>query len=135
MGVIQEYSQRNDVVFFIDPPYTAGVKKTDKRLYRHFNRDHEHLFTLCQLVKGDFLMTYDNAEEVKAMARKQGFQVRLIPMKNTHHATMEELVIGKNLFWLDRHPSVHEPLAEYKIACNQKEVPATASIGRKKPRR
>lgn len=101
LGVIQEYSQRNDVVFFIDPPYTAGGKKAGSRLYRHFNIDHGRLFALCQSVKGDFLMTYDNAEEVKTMAREHGFQMRLIPMKNTHHATMEELIIGKNLSWMD----------------------------------
>lgn len=135
LGVIQEYSQRNDVVFFIDPPYTAGGKKAGKRLYRHFSIDHECLFTLCQSVKGDFLMTYDNADEVKTMARERGFQMRLIPMKNTHHATMEELVIGKNLSWMDRYPSVHEPLAEYKVDGKKSEVPTRASSGRKKLRR
>lgn len=119
LGVIREYSQRNDVVFFIDPPYTAGGKKAGKRLYRHFNIDHEYLFTLCKSVKGDFLMTYDNADEVKILARKHGFQMRLIPMKNTHHATMEELVIGKDLSWMDRYPSVHEPLTEYKVGGNK----------------
>ena len=135
LAVIQEYSQRDDVVFFIDPPYTAGGKKAGKRLYRHFSIDHECLFTLCQSVKSDFLMTYDNADEVKTMARKHGFQMRLIPMKNTHHATMEELVIGKNLSWMDRYTSVHEPLAEYKVDGKKREVPTTASSGRKKPRR
>ena len=128
LDVIQEYSPRNDVVFFIDPPYTAGGKKAGKRLYRHFSIDHECLFTLCQSVKGDFLMTYDNADEVKTMAREHGFQMRLIPMKNTHHATMEELVIGKNLSWMDCYPSVHEPLAEYKIDGKKREVPTTASF-------
>lgn len=112
--VMQEYSQRTDAVFFIDPPYTAGGKKAGKRLYRHFCIDHERLFSLCQSIKGDFLMTYDNADEVKAMARAHGFQMRLIPMKNTHHAAMEELVIGKNLSWMDRYPAVHEPHVEYK---------------------
>ena len=105
LAVIQEYSQLDDVVFFIDPPYTAGGKKAGKRLYRHFNIDHEYLFTLCESVKGDFLMTYDNADEVKAMARKHGFQMRLIPMRNTHHRIMKELVIGKNLSWMDHNPS------------------------------
>lgn len=123
LGVIQEYSQRNDVVFFIDPPYTAGGKKAGKRLYRHFSVDHECLFTLCQSIKGDFLMTYDNADEVKTMAREHGFQMRLIPMKNTHHATMEELVIGKNLSWMDRYPTVHEQLAEYKVDGKKKGSP------------
>ena len=39
--------------------------------------------------------------------------MRLVPMSNTHHATMEELVIGKDLSWMDRFPSVHEPKAKY----------------------
>jgi DNA adenine methylase len=112
--VIQEYAHREDVVFFIDPPYTAGGKKAGRRLYRHSMLDHERLFEMCKFVKGDFLMTYDNADEVKKLARKYGFQMRLIPMKNTHHATMEELVIGKDLTWMDSYPAVHEPMIEYK---------------------
>ena len=112
MEVIQEYSDCGDVVFFI--PYTAGGKRAGKRLYRHSTLDHERLFTLCESVKGDFLITYDNADEVKVMARNHGFQMRLIPMTNAHHATMEELVIGKDLSWMDGYPSVHESTAEYK---------------------
>ncbi|MFQ5713626.1 MAG: DNA adenine methylase [Candidatus Scalinduaceae bacterium] len=135
LKVIREYSQRNDVVFFIDPPYTAGGKKAGKRLYRHYILDHECLFTLCESVKGDFLMTYDNADEVKTMAREHGFQMRLIPMKNTHHATMEELVIGKDLSWMDRYPEAHEPLAEYKVDDMEKKVPTNHCGRRKKPRR
>jgi DNA adenine methylase len=54
-------------------------------------------------------MTYDNAEEVRHKARTYGFQMRLISMNNTHHATMEELVIGKDLSWVDSYPAVHEP--------------------------
>jgi DNA adenine methylase len=125
LEVIQEYSHRDDVVFFIDPPYTAGGKKAGRRLYRHFMLDHERLFRLCKSIKGDFLMTYDNADEVKEMARKYGFQMRLIPMKNTHHAMMEELVIGKDLVWMDSYPLVHEPIVEYKtenlLNCTMKE--------------
>ena len=113
LRVIEEYSQRQDVVFFIDPPYTAGGKRAGSRLYRHFTLDHDRLFTLCESVKGDFLMTYDNADEVKTMARRHGFQMRLVPMTNTHHATMEELVVGRDLSWMDRYPAVHEPVADY----------------------
>lgn len=133
LEVIREYSRRQDVVFFIDPPYTAGGKKAGKRLYRHFTLDHERLFTLCESVKGDFLMTYDNANEVKMMARNHGFQMRLIPMTNTHHATMQELVIGKDLSWMDRYTAVHEPIAEYKTEGKRKKVPTRHSIGRGKP--
>lgn len=135
LEVIRKYSHRRDVIFFIDPPYTAGGKRAGKRLYRHFTLDHEQLFTLCESIKGDFLMTYDNADEVKSMARDHGFQMRLIPMKNTHHATMEELVIGNDLSWMDRYPAVHEPLAEYTVARNKKKVPTKRSIGHGKPRR
>ena len=133
LEVIQEYSRRQDVVFFIDPPYTAGGKRAGKRLYRHFTLDHERLFTLCASVKGDFLMTYDNADEVKMMARNHGFQMRLIPMTNTHHATMQELVIGKDLSWMDRYTAVHEPIAEYKTEGKRKKVPTRRSSGRGKP--
>lgn len=115
LQVLQEFADRRDVIYFIDPPYTAGGKKAGKRLYRHFDIDHEKLFAICETLKSDFLMTYDNAEEVKELARKHNFKMRLIPMTNTHHATMEELVIGKDLSWMDGFPSVHEPEAEYKV--------------------
>ncbi len=114
LEVIREYSNRKDAIFFIDPPYTAGGKRAGKRLYRHYHLDHDRLFSLCEKIKGDFLMTYDNADEVKIMARRHGFQMRLIPMNNTHHATMEELVIGKALSWMDRYPAVHEPKVDYQ---------------------
>jgi DNA adenine methylase len=131
IAVIHEYSKDRNAVFFIDPPYTAGGKKAGKRLYRYCDLDHEKLFAACKAIRGDFLMTYDNADEVKAMARAHGFQMRLIPMNNTHHATMEELVIGKELSWMDQYPAVHEPKAEYKT----KKVPTSASTRTRSPRR
>jgi DNA adenine methylase len=109
LQVIQEHSKESKTVFFIDPPYTAGGKRAGRRLYRHFELDHERLFSLCKHIKGDFLLTYDNAEEVRGLARKYSLHMRLIPMTNTHHATMEELVIGRNLSWMDTLPAVYEP--------------------------
>jgi len=97
MKVMLEFCANREAVYFIDPPYTAGGKKAGKRLYKHYDIGHEHLFAVCGSLKGDFLMTYDNAEEVKSLARSHGFQMRLIPMTNTHHAIMEELVISKDL--------------------------------------
>lgn len=115
LKVMKEYASHSGVRYFIDPPYTAGGKKAGNRLYKHCELDHEELFKICETLKGDFLMTYDNSEEVKALARKHKFQMRLIPMINTHHATMEELVIGKNLSWLDKLPAVHEPHGNYSV--------------------
>jgi DNA adenine methylase len=76
-------------------------------------------------------MTYDNAEEVKTMARAYGFHMRLIPMNNTHHALMEELVIGKDLSWMDQYPAVHEPKSEYKT----KKIPTKRLSRRANTRR
>jgi DNA adenine methylase len=123
LKVIKEFSSRPDAVYFIDPPYTAGGKKAGKRLYKHFEIDHARLFTICESLRGDFLITYDNAEEVRSMARAHGFQMRLIPMTNTHHAAMEELVIGENLSWMDSFPAVHEPEVEYAVRIKKKKRP------------
>jgi len=112
LKIITEHAQDADACFFIDPPYTAGGKKAGKRLYRYYDIDHEHLFSICEQIKGDFLMTYDNADEVITLAHKHHFQMRLVSMKNTHHATMDELVIGKNLGW------IHDLSAQYKSCIN-----------------
>lgn len=108
LDAIQKHVKDTETIFFIDPPYTAGGKKAGKRLYRYSDIDHERLFTICEDIKGDFLVTYDNADEVKMLARRHSFQMRLIPMTNTHHAQMEELVIGKDLGWMDDLPAIHE---------------------------
>jgi len=123
LKVMMEFSATEEVVYFIDPPYTAGGKKAGKRLYKHYDLDHEGLFTVCESLKGDFLMTYDHAEEVKEMARRHGFQMRLIPMTNTHHTTMKELVIGRDLSWMDRFPAVHEPEANYRVKKKKEKRP------------
>jgi len=88
--------------FFIDPPYTAGAtgKRAGKRLYRYNEIDHERLFALANTLRGDFLMTYDDADEVRSLAMRYHFDTRLVPMKNTHHAKMMELLIGRNLEWV-----------------------------------
>ena len=114
LQVMQEFAPCDHVVYFIDPPYTAGGKRAGKRLYKHHQLDHERLFTLCESLKGDFLMTYDEAEEVMELARQRNFQMRLIPMKNTHHARMCELVIGRDLSWLDALPVVSESATKYQ---------------------
>jgi len=101
LTVMREFSANEQAIYFIDPPYTAGGKRAGRRLYRHHQLDHERLFAICKSLKGDFLMTYDDADEVKQMAHQHGFRTRLIPMKNTHNSTMKELVIGRALSWLD----------------------------------
>jgi DNA adenine methylase len=99
LQVIKQFAKEDTAAFFIDPPYTVAGKKAGARLYRHNALDHEALFRACQSVQGDFLMTYDKADAVIRLAKKFGFQYTTITMKNTHHATMEELVISGDFDW------------------------------------
>jgi DNA adenine methylase len=65
--------------------------------------------------RGDFLITYDNADEVKDLARSHGFSMRLVPMKNTHHTEMQELVIGRDLSWMDQVQALINQKLDRKI--------------------
>lgn len=96
LEIIEKNLDRNDVVFFIDPPYT----KAGRRLYKYHEIDHEKLFDLVEHINGDFLITYDDAPEIKALALQRGFVVEKVLMKTTHHLKKYELVIGRNLKWL-----------------------------------
>jgi DNA adenine methylase len=91
--IIRGFSEADDVCFFIDPPYSAGGKRAGSRLYTHSEINHQEPFSLCQNLKSPFLMSYDNCSHVRELAIEHGFQTTAIPMKNTHHAEMTELLI------------------------------------------
>ena len=89
-----ELCKHNDLAaFFIDPPYTAAGKRAGRRLYTYNEVDHEDLFKRMSRVRGAFMMTYDDTPEVITMARRRGFHIARVAMKNTHHAVMYELLI------------------------------------------
>ncbi len=81
---------------------TAAGKKAGKRLYAHNELDHAALFAIAATLKGDFLMTYDNAVGVETLAKEHDFDTYAISMKNTHHAEMTELLVARNLDWARR---------------------------------
>jgi DNA adenine methylase len=116
---LTRFRKDRNAVFFIDPPYTASGKSAGSRLYTHSEVDHERLFSLCEQVQGDFLMTYDNADEVRALAFRHGFVVKPVPMKNTHHAEMTELLISRNLCWLDARAILQEASTPYFVQAKQ----------------
>jgi DNA adenine methylase len=93
--IIRKFQNISDALFFIDPPYTAGGKKAGKRLYRFNHVSHENLFSEMAKVKGKFLMTYDDSNEVIELAKIHNFLISKIPMKNTHHEVKYELLIKK----------------------------------------
>ena len=95
--VLRANGTRRNVVFFIDPPYTLAGKRAGRRLYTHSELNHEELFRVASSLAGEFLMTYANTDEVREMSRYFGLEFKQVAMKNTHHARMTELVIGRNL--------------------------------------
>ncbi|MGH9395626.1 MAG: DNA adenine methylase [Terriglobia bacterium] len=97
---IRNNADRNEIAFFIDPPYTVA----SRRLYVHSQIDHEKLFRETSALKGDFLMTYDDTKPVRTLASRFGFDTHKIPMKNTHHEIMSELLIGRDLGWARKPP-------------------------------
>jgi DNA adenine methylase len=100
-ATLSKFKNNEKAVFFIDPPYTAGGKRAGSRLYTHNAVDHARLFSMCTELRGEFLLTYDNADEVHALAHRHGFEAKPIAMKNTHHAEMTELLIGRDLRWME----------------------------------
>lgn len=100
MSILQQYAHQKEAVFFLDPPYTADGKRAGSRLYRHSCLDHNKLFHLAEGLAGDFLMTYDDSAGVQQLAQQHGLMHCSIPMKNTHHSLMQELLIGRDLSWL-----------------------------------
>jgi DNA adenine methylase len=99
MDVLRQNAERSDAVFFIDPPYTAPGKRAGRRLYTHWVLDHQELFEIADTLAGDFLMTYENSEGVLGFAQRHGFDTLAVAMKNTHHAKMTELLVGRDLKW------------------------------------
>jgi DNA adenine methylase len=94
--VIRDNADRAEVTFFVDPPYTVA----GRRLYTYNQVNHQELFDILAGARGDFLMTYDNAKEIRQLAARHHFDAELVPMKSTHHAEMTELLIGRDLAWL-----------------------------------
>ncbi len=88
---------KNDVnaYSFIDPPYTIA----GKRLYTHFEIDHDALFALTAELKGKFMLTYDDTDEIRGLAKKYNLDFRIIPMKTTHHIQKNEIIISDNFGW------------------------------------
>jgi DNA adenine methylase len=93
LDLICSLTEDPEVVFFVDPPYTAGGKKAGKRLYAFNELDHSRLFALLGQSKGPALITYDDAPEPLLLAQSHGFSVERTAMSNTHHSTMLELLI------------------------------------------
>lgn len=98
--IIDDHRGDTETVFFVDPPYTASKKQAGRRLYKYHELSHQVLFKVMREIAGDFLMTYDDSEEVRSLAAENGFEVKPVDMTGTHNARRTELLIGRKLDWL-----------------------------------
>ncbi|UCE60507.1 MAG: DNA adenine methylase [Phycisphaerales bacterium] len=92
--LLRRFRHRKTVSFFIDPPYTSGGKRAGRRLYDHNQVDHDRLFNTMAKAPGSVMMTYDDTVEIRRLADQHAFQIEKVPMKNTHHAVVYELVVS-----------------------------------------
>lgn len=88
--------------FFIDPPYPVA----GRRLYTHHELEHASLFEILSRTSQPFLATYDDNPEIIKLAAEHRFEMKLVPMKSTHHAKKYELIISRDLSWLTGHDTV-----------------------------
>jgi DNA adenine methylase len=95
LKVIEENSRHKNTFFFIDPPYTVA----GKRFYTHFDIDHEKLFYLVSKIKGSYMLTYDDTEDIRLLIDKYNLSFRTILMKTTHHLEKKEIIISDNFSW------------------------------------
>jgi DNA adenine methylase len=93
--ILEDNIDNSSAYFFIDPPYTVA----GKRLYTHFDIDHEKLFYLTSKLKGKYMLTYDDTSEIRHLAYKNNLDFRTIPMKTTHHLEKNEIIISDNFTW------------------------------------
>lgn len=95
MAFMRESLHMKNTAFYIDPPYTVA----GRRLYKYSDIDHDQLFQVVSRLESDFLMTYDDASEIRALALKHRLEVEEIPMRSTKHELKQELLIGRDLSW------------------------------------
>lgn len=117
-ALIDEYLAEESAAFYVDPPYI----KAARRLYRNWQVDHRRLFEKMAAVSGSFLMSYDNDPEIRDMAREFGFECRPVCMKNTHHTKMTELLISRELNWLDANEASHLAVSHEGSSRTQKDL-------------
>lgn len=94
--LIENTSSRSNFAFFLDPPYN----ETGGRLYEHGHFNPRRLFELAHNLKGDFLITYSDNDEVRYVASGYGMEVAELAVSSTHHTKNKELLIGRDLSWL-----------------------------------
>ncbi len=93
---MERTAHKQSCAIFTDPPYAVA----GRRLYRHSEVDNRRILSILKKLSNDFLVTYDDSSEIRALTVEFQLDCETVAMKNTHHSCMTELLIGKNLDWL-----------------------------------
>ncbi len=117
-ALVNEYIAEENCAFYVDPPYM----KAARRLYRNWQINHRQLFEKMAAVSGSFLMSYDNDKEIQNMAREFGFACQPVRMRNTHHAEMTELLISRDLDWLEPNRVANPQVSHAGSARSHKDL-------------
>jgi len=94
--IIPQYQEDASAYYFIDPPYVGA----GRRLYNCFELDHAKLFEEVSKIKGRYMLTYDDTEEVRELAKHYNLAFETIPMKTTHHLEKREIIVSDNFDWM-----------------------------------
>ncbi len=93
LAVIQQKARLKDATFFIDPPYP----RAGRRLYKYSDVDPRDVFRRASYIKGDFLITYDDADEILELVNDYELKAERILMSTSHHRERYELLISRDL--------------------------------------
>jgi DNA adenine methylase len=101
LHVIENNYEKRNTFWFIDPPYTIRKRHAGTRLYDCAEIDHGRLFQLLQARDRPFLITYNESEFCKRLAREFAFSSIAAKMITAHHKSKRELIITGPRYSLD----------------------------------
>lgn len=79
-----------NAALLVDPPYPVA----GRRLYDHWDINHETLFSHLGAIDGRFIATYENLPDIKRLAAKHGLRTRVVSMRSRQHASKKELLVS-----------------------------------------
>lgn len=90
---LQAYNDSENVGF-VDPPYSIGPDGPARQLYEHHQLDHAMLFAVLATWRGNWIATYPDTPEARALAKAHRLAYRRMPMRTTAHKTKIELILS-----------------------------------------
>ncbi len=97
---LRDHADDPNAAAFVDPPYVAA----GRGLYRLWDVDHTAIFDVLARWKGFWLMSYDNAPEIRRLLKKHRFVYREAPMRTNKGKVKKELIMRSISLARDENP-------------------------------